>query len=464
MSHPNNNTNQDFVQPRANVEHAQTQHWDELSQVALYLYYLLSNQMKPLPALPAGSLWDEYLGECLLSHLRAEFHDIEWPEDWDHLKDKDIPEELVAKLHFVARRRTFKGLCEICKGWHHVPDDPPPEMEEVTKQFLAHCQYTNLAPISLNYYKSIVNKLARYFPSWPARGEPLEAYLDQFAPRNKLNHYNILSIFFRFAAAKHGLPNPMLDVPKPRVKEKPLPTLYPEQAKEVEANLAGPVETGIFGLMYGMGWRLSEVRRARFDDISDNRLVVHGKERDETVPLQSEIREALLSLRDGRSPESPIFWGQRGPLGNAGIRKIVKRVLKRVGIDGAPHMLRHGYGTALALQGCDAHTIMRLMRHKKLNQAITYINMTDRHLAERQRQYCPLDMVKTGNKKGLFITSLPESPQIPLDGNPAELLPQLLDEMITLGEKARYVSQALGGNGHRPEKAAELIEDLIMEK
>ena len=49
----------------------------------------------------------------------------------------------------------------------------------------------------------------------------------------------------------------------------------------------------------------------------------------------------------------------------------------------------------------------------------------------------------------------------PIEGDPAQLLPQLLDEMIALGEKARYVSQALGGNGHRAGQAAELIEDLV---
>lgn len=49
----------------------------------------------------------------------------------------------------------------------------------------------------------------------------------------------------------------------------------------------------------------------------------------------------------------------------------------------------------------------------------------------------------------------------PIDGDPAQLLPELLDEMVALGEKARYVSQAFGGNGHRPEQASKLIEELI---
>lgn len=137
MSHSNYGTNQDSVQPpRANIEHAQTQHWDELSKVALYLYHLLSNRMKPPPALPAGCLWDEYLGQCLLSHLRAEFNDVPWPESWDDLAVEQITGSMLAKLQQVARSRIFVGTCAICEGgqqhagtqqrllpifWNHAP-------------------------------------------------------------------------------------------------------------------------------------------------------------------------------------------------------------------------------------------------------------------------------------------------------------------------------------------------------
>lgn len=43
----------------------------------------------------------------------------------------------------------------------------------------------------------------------------------------------------------------------------------------------------------------------------------------------------------------------------------------------------------------------------------------------------------------------------------ASLLPQLLDSLISLGDMARQLSQALGSNGHRPEKVAELIQQLV---
>lgn len=47
-----------------------------------------------------------------------------------------------------------------------------------------------------------------------------------------------------------------------------------------------------------------------------------------------------------------------------------------------------------------------------------------------------------------------------LSDDPAELLPQLLDQLIALGQMAQQLSHALGGNGHRAEVARELIEQL----
>jgi len=40
------------------------------------------------------------------------------------------------------------------------------------------------------------------------------------------------------------------------------------------------------------------------------------------------------------------------------------------------------------------------------------------------------------------------------------VLIKLLDNAIALGDTAGQLKEALGGNGHRPEKAAELIENL----
>ena len=44
--------------------------------------------------------------------------------------------------------------------------------------------------------------------------------------------------------------------------------------------------------------------------------------------------------------------------------------------------------------------------------------------------------------------------------DPTKLLPQLLDQLIALGQTAQQLRHALGGNGYRPEKISEVIKQL----
>ena len=63
---------------------------------------------------------------------------------------------------------------------------------------------------------------------------------------------------------------------------------------------------------------------------------------------------------------------------------------------------------------------------------------------------------------GVLVTGLRQSYQIEAD--PTQLLPQLLDNLIALGDMARQLSHALGKNGDHPEKAAELIQQLLNDR
>ena len=56
-----------------------------------------------------------------------------------------------------------------------------------------------------------------------------------------------------------------------------------------------------------------------------------------------------------------------------------------------------------------------------------------------------------------FIGMLPSQP---IDGDPAKLLPQVLDQLVVLGDLARQISHSLGGNGQRAEAMKELVAIL----
>ena len=48
--------------------------------------------------------------------------------------------------------------------------------------------------------------------------------------------------------------------------------------------------------------------------------------------------------------------------------------------------------------------------------------------------------------------------------DPAELLPQLLDQLAALGEVARQISRSLSGNGQRAEATAEILKALTISR
>jgi len=63
--------------------------------------------------------------------------------------------------------------------------------------------------------------------------------------------------------------------------------------------------------------------------------------------------------------------------------------------------------------------------------------------------------------RGLSECSFPQAwGSATLESDPAKLLPQLLDQLIALGQTAHQIRHALGGNGHRPEKISEVIQQL----
>jgi len=211
----------------------------------------------------------------------------------------------------------------------------------VLEGFLAQKEDEGLKDTSLKRYKEMGDRFVGDCPVWPDTPEEIWSYLRPFAPTNKLNHFNFLKMLFNYGAER-GLPNPMAKMKRPKVTEKPKRTIWPEQVHKIEASLESDMEKKAWSLGYGMGWRLSEMQRLKLEDITETDIRVHGKERDEDQGLLAEIREVLLAGTEGLKPMDHVFRGQRGPMSNNGIYRMVKGFLARAGASGAPHTLRHG--------------------------------------------------------------------------------------------------------------------------
>jgi len=76
-------------------------------------------------------------------------------------------------------------------------------------------------------------------------------------------------------------------------------------------------------------------------------------------------------------------------------------------------------------------------------------------------------MKKHLNKKDAIapsdITKAPfpcESTDNLLSDDPSQLLPEVLDRLVALGDMARQLSLALGRNGHQPEAVQKLMKEI----
>lgn len=101
------------------------EHWDELSKLAALLlsfweeYFDKRVDNKGLITIASQfKQIDDFLASFLLDHLQAEFtQDFSAITDWTDLIKIDSGQGIVSRLALVARRKTFKGTCQVCREY-----------------------------------------------------------------------------------------------------------------------------------------------------------------------------------------------------------------------------------------------------------------------------------------------------------------------------------------------------------
>ena len=181
-------------------------------------------------------------------------------------------------------------------------------------------------------------------------------------------------------------------------EHKKLP-LLPIQWEALKESLSGTDTASrrdlmLIALGYGAGLRTIEMTRVRVEDIQYKYnhwvLMVEGKGSragekkpvviDNLIPVLKEYIKAR-GISDGLLFTSLSNATKEGnPLTTAGIRHIIKRRFKDVGIDNpmiTSHSLRHGYAVAMLDAGASVENIQTAMRHDSIESTMIYLRARD---------------------------------------------------------------------------------------
>ena len=386
----------------------------------------------------------------------------------------EIPEEALEKLRKVwpltigdaGLQKLEQVLPSLKPGSPTIGIEKPaskssktlPGTQEIIDEYLTAKQL-KVRPTTLRGYSDTLRPFAACFSTLPAEPKRIDEYLAPYGNETMTakNIFIVIRDLYNFAEKRNRLPfpNPMPVVFKPGCTSKPPEHLTIKQARALLNAVEDDRERGIVYCSLGLGLRLREFRLIRVADVGEDTILVHGKERNEPMPLIAEIRDALLKLAEGKGPDEFIFSGRHGqPLSESMVQLIVKRLFRRAGISGvrpSPHTLRHSRGVITDIAGLDDYSSRRLLRHASTQMTDRYSALNLEELRAKEEKFNPLRVLRQRQELGKSCDFAQFSPDTIVSQDLAQLLPQLLDQLIALGQLAHEIRHCLGDDGHRPE-------------
>ena len=222
---------------------------------------------------------------------------------------------------------------------------------------------------------------------------------------------------YRYLVRERGLasdPSARLQTPR---HPQPLPRVL--DVDEIEKVLRGvPLEgalaerdLALFELLYGCGLRASEAVTLRLADIDLEGGLVRclGKgDKERVVPLGSYAAAAVGRYAAhgrrrlvARRRYDELFLNAHGaPLTRQGLDFVLRRALKRVGLEGkaSAHTFRHSFATHLVEGGADLRSVQEMLGHSDIATTQIYTHVTADHLREVFYSTHPRARRRTGRR------------------------------------------------------------------
>ena len=211
---------------------------------------------------------------------------------------------------------------------------------------------------------------------------------------NTINSYLTANrCFFRYLEANGIYENITKDIKNVKTSNIPVrQVLSQEKCKEIYKSLTDKREKCIFSLAISTGLRANEIALAKIENIKEYNgevvLFVKCKKRDdesEYVKLSqqvlNDINEYIEQRTNGYIFVSTSNNNTGGGVTNTTIRRTIKSILKRFGIDEdgiSCHTIRRSSATIMYQAGQDIHDIQQVLHHHSINTTIRYVNQCTR--------------------------------------------------------------------------------------
>ncbi|EYQ98664.1 transposase A transposon Tn554 [Staphylococcus aureus DAR3163] len=197
---------------------------------------------------------------------------------------------------------------------------------------------------------------------------------------------------------------------KLRVKKKLVQVLEHSQVKAIIDACHTKRDKLLIMLMYEGGLRIGEVLSLRIEDIStwDNLIIITPRDHNENgayIKLRKErtidVSKELMALYTdylvheyGEDLQHDyIFINLKDsyfghPLKYQSVLDLIKRLVKRTGINFTAHMLRHTHATELIRSGWDAAYVQKRLGHAQVQTTLdTYVHLSNQDMKNEYKKY-----------------------------------------------------------------------------
>ena len=270
-------------------------------------------------------------------------------------------------------------------------------LKEVQESFMS---YVDVSEITCKSYRDGIRAFANYLEEnnikSPTRLD-FKAFRDSMKDSMSINSINTyltgIRALFRYLEDNHIYPNITLNVKNLKTSNIPVrPTLTLDKCKEISSQLEDIRERLMFDLAITTGLRANEIALAKIENIKEYNgeivLFVKCKKRDDereyvkiAPRVLDEIKEYIEQRTEGYIFVSTSNHNNGGGVTNTTIRRIVKGILKRFGIDEngvSCHSLRRTMATISYNNGADIVSIQQVLHQKSISTTRRYIQQSVR--------------------------------------------------------------------------------------